>query len=230
MSVADRKEREKQQRRNDIIDAAEKQFFRKGFDGVSMDDIARELELSKPTIYLYFRDKESLYFAVALRGIRLLHTMYREAVEKSENSYEKLGAMAYAYFEFSNKYPDYSRVYNYSLSARFDMVNSEEMTEMLELLNENTVAMYDAIKTGMKDGIVRSDLDPLEVAVYIIASSSGVFNMNSRLRKTLEAGGIGYSQFMSHFMDFTGRAILNDPKEFEKLLNDDEFSKRISGR
>lgn len=230
MSVADRKEREKQQRRNDIIDVAEKLFFKKGFDGVSMDDIARELELSKPTIYLYFRDKESLYFAVALRGIRLLHTMYREALEKGENSYEKLGAMAYAYSEFSNKYPDYSRVYNYSLSARFDMVNSEEMTEMLELLNDNTVAMCDAIKTGMNDGIVRSDMDPLEITVYIIASSSGVFNMNSRLRKTLEAGGISYGQFMRHFMDFTGRAILNDPKAFEKLMKNDDYRKRIAGR
>jgi AcrR family transcriptional regulator len=43
MSVAERKEREKQQRRNDIIDAAEKRFFEKGFDGVSMDEIARDL-------------------------------------------------------------------------------------------------------------------------------------------------------------------------------------------
>jgi AcrR family transcriptional regulator len=230
MSVADRKVREKRQRREAIIDAAERLFFKKGFDGVSMDDIARDLELSKPTIYLYFQDKESLYFAVALRGLRLLHTMYRKAIEKGENSYEKLGAIAYAYSEFAYKYPDYSSVFNYSLSARFDLVNSEEMTEMLELIKENTLAMREVIEAGIKDGVIRSDLDPLEIAVYLIASSSGVFNMSKRLKNTLEAGGISYDQFIRHFMDFTGRAILSDPKAFERLMGDDKFRKRISGR
>ena len=45
MGVIERREREREQRRNDIIDAAEKVFFSKGRDKTSMDDIAREAEL-----------------------------------------------------------------------------------------------------------------------------------------------------------------------------------------
>jgi hypothetical protein len=64
MGVAERKEREKQQRRNDIIDAAEKLFFAKGHDNTTVDDIAKEAELSKGTVYLYFSSKEDLMFGV----------------------------------------------------------------------------------------------------------------------------------------------------------------------
>ncbi|BDZ69820.1 helix-turn-helix domain-containing protein [Methanobacterium petrolearium] len=61
MSIRDRREREKEQRRNDIINAAEKLFFAKGYDDVSMNDIATEVELSKATLYLYFDNKEELF-------------------------------------------------------------------------------------------------------------------------------------------------------------------------
>ncbi len=40
MALADRKEREKEQRQRDIINAAEKLFFSRGYDNVSMNDIA----------------------------------------------------------------------------------------------------------------------------------------------------------------------------------------------
>ena len=48
------------------MDAAEKLFFSKGYDDVSLDDIAQEAELNRATIYLYFENKEDLCFAVIL--------------------------------------------------------------------------------------------------------------------------------------------------------------------
>lgn len=66
MSTTARREREKQQRRESIVDAAEKLFFSKGYDDVSLDDIAQEAELNRATIYLYFENKEDLCFAVIL--------------------------------------------------------------------------------------------------------------------------------------------------------------------
>jgi len=66
MSTTARREREKQQRRESIVDAAEKLFFSKGYDDVSLDDIAQEAELNRATIYLYLKNKEDLYFAVIL--------------------------------------------------------------------------------------------------------------------------------------------------------------------
>ena len=61
MSLIDRKEREKEQRRNDIINAAEKLFFSKGYDNASMNDIANEVELSKATLYRLSQNSNHFY-------------------------------------------------------------------------------------------------------------------------------------------------------------------------
>jgi AcrR family transcriptional regulator len=121
LSIAERKEREKEQRRNDILGAAEKLFFARGYDNVTMDDIAKAVELNKATIYLYFKDKESLYFTIVLRGITILHAWVRESESKAESGSEKLWEIGRAYSAFAKEYPDYNRAYNYFYSGRFEL-------------------------------------------------------------------------------------------------------------
>ncbi|MDQ0349295.1 TetR/AcrR family transcriptional regulator [Ancylobacter vacuolatus] len=53
-------------KRRDIIDGARKVFFEKGFDGASMDEVARAAGVSKATIYVYFGSKEELFEALVL--------------------------------------------------------------------------------------------------------------------------------------------------------------------
>ncbi len=60
MSTKDRREREKEQRRQTIIDAARDVIRIDGFDGVSMDKVAEKAELSKGALYLYFKNKDEL--------------------------------------------------------------------------------------------------------------------------------------------------------------------------
>lgn len=61
-----------------MIDAAEILFFEKGYDNVTMKDIADEVELNRATIYLYFENKEALCFAVILKGMRILNGMIKK--------------------------------------------------------------------------------------------------------------------------------------------------------
>ena len=114
MPIKSRKEREKEQRRKEIIDAAEKRFFDKGYDNVSMNDISKEVELSKATLYLYFENKEELFFAIVLRGTRILNAMIREAVNDVENGIDKVTAFRMAYHEFTKNYPDHMHIYIYT--------------------------------------------------------------------------------------------------------------------
>ena len=123
MPIKSRKEREKEQRRKDIIDAAERLFFDKGYDNVSMNDISKVVELSKATLYLYFENKEELFFAIVLRGTNILNAMIREAVGNASTGIEKVASFRKAYYEFTRDYPDYIRIYNYFQSERFDMEN-----------------------------------------------------------------------------------------------------------
>ncbi len=121
MSIRDRREREKEQRRIDIINAAEKLFFARGYDDVSMNDIAHEVELSKATIYLYFDNKEELFFAIVLRGTLILNSTIKKEVDQAETGIDKVSAFRNAYYNFTKNYRNYIRIYNYFQSGRFDI-------------------------------------------------------------------------------------------------------------
>lgn len=125
MSNVGRRELEKERRRNNILNAAEKLFFSKGYDNVSLNEIAKEADLGRSTVYLYFENKEELFFAIVLKGTQILHKMIMNETKKFKTSLKKLAAFRKAYYEFANEYPDYLKVYNYLLSGRFDLANIE---------------------------------------------------------------------------------------------------------
>jgi len=72
MGIQERKERERERRRQQIIVAAKRIFKEKGFGRATMEDIAKEAELSPGTLYLYFKNKEDLYASLSLRILQYL--------------------------------------------------------------------------------------------------------------------------------------------------------------
>ena len=75
-----RREREKQQRRQDILEAAKKVFADDGFDNANLDDIAARCELSKGSLYYYFASKEELFLSVLEEGFQKFSQKLDEAV------------------------------------------------------------------------------------------------------------------------------------------------------
>jgi len=121
MSVSEWKAREKEQRRSDIVDAAEKLFFSKSYDEVSMDDIAKAIKLNKATLYRYFSSKEALFFTVVLRGVKIEHEMLQRSLTQEGNGLERLFKLGMVYYDFARQYPDYHRLVGYYASGRFDL-------------------------------------------------------------------------------------------------------------
>lgn len=213
MSIRERKKREKEQRQNDIIRAAEKLFFSKGYDSVSMDEIANRAEVSKGTLFVYFKNKESLFFAVVLRGARLLNAMIEENIKSCKAGLEVLDTIASTYFEFVSKYSEYHLAYLYFRSGRFDIENSENLSEyaneILRLRQETFIITCNAIRSGMKEGTLRPDLDPEEVAIFLTMILKGLTEMRPDLRKALECRSISQEQFFSDVASYIHRVIKN---------------------
>jgi AcrR family transcriptional regulator len=144
MSLIARSELEKEKRRNDILNAAETLFFSNGYENVSMKDISKEVKFSRSTIYLYFENKEELFFAIVLRGIRILNPMIKEEVNKAKTGFTKLISFRNAYHEFSKQYPDYLKAYNYLMSGRFDIDSIEPAEYKIEAFAHSN--LYDEYK------------------------------------------------------------------------------------
>ncbi|MFZ3046728.1 MAG: TetR/AcrR family transcriptional regulator [Desulfatirhabdiaceae bacterium] len=84
MGIQERKEREKERRRQQIIVAAKRVFSDKGFNKSTMEDIASEAELSPGTLYLYFKNKEELYASLSLRILQYLHIRVEHVNKEAE--------------------------------------------------------------------------------------------------------------------------------------------------
>ncbi|MFA0832828.1 MAG: TetR/AcrR family transcriptional regulator [Methanobacterium formicicum] len=149
MSLVARSELEKEKRRRDILNAAEKLFFSKGYENVSLKDISKEVKFSRSTIYLYFENKEELFFAIVLRGIRIRNEMIKKEVKKVKTGFKKLTAFRKAYYEFAKEYSDYLQAYNYLLSGRFDLANIEPLEYKIEAFANSK--LYDEYKKRFEE-------------------------------------------------------------------------------
>ena len=217
MSLGRWKEREKKQRRNDIINVARKFFADRDFNEVSMDEIAEDIGFGKSTLYLYFKNKEALYFAIELRGIQIWVEMVKDEVKKGNTGLEKLILYINATREFSKKYPNclrmlYSPTNNKKQFDLNKLNSSEEFQEVRELFKELMFIGIDLIQTAITDGEIRQDVDPVEAAILLSVIINGTVNMGSWSKEILESKGINEQKFTNDTGDLFLHMLSEDIK------------------
>lgn len=159
MGIAERKEREKLQRRNDIIDAAEKVLFSRGFESATMDEIAEMAELSKGTLYLYFKSKEDLQFAIFMRGSDILMKMMKDNLSPDSTGYQRLLELADSFIRFSRENRNYFSLFMYYESNRMGALNIDQVQLQVYLKEDSPLALVtQQVIMGMQDGSLRDDL------------------------------------------------------------------------
>ena len=100
MTLVTRRLKEKEQRRKAILKASQRLFSRKGYQAVSVEDIARKARISKGTVYLYFHSKEEIYAQILLNDIEVFH-------EKLFDIIDERGSAADMLLQFSDFYIDF---------------------------------------------------------------------------------------------------------------------------
>lgn len=106
----DRREQERQELRQLMLDAAGALFLERGYAGFSLRQVAEQIGYSPGTIYLYFRDKDDLLFHVADTGFRLFQEQQQRAALSASEPQARLRAVAQAYVRFGLEYPAYYRL------------------------------------------------------------------------------------------------------------------------
>jgi len=206
MGTADRRQREKEQRKKEILDAAELLFFSRNYDEVSMDEIAREVELNKATLYLYFANKEALYAAIVLRGIAILQERFSGCMEKPATGIVKVALMGQAYYRFSLDYPEYLRMIQFYGTEQFSHENPCT-AEIGKGYGACRLILRDAIREGIADGTIRPGLDPFLGSMYLMIAFMGTLSMEEKWKQVISDEGFGYETFCREFFRFILPAI-----------------------
>ncbi len=162
-----RHEREQLERENYIITKSIELFCENGYENVSMDQIAKESEFTKRTLYRYFQSKEDLYFAAALRGHQHLYDSLKKAMAKGDTGFEKLRSVSYAYYDFCKDYPSLAQLVNkrqYSMLQKADeaLPYYKKFFEVDQMIFLEMRQLYEL---GVADKSIRSD-DDIEYLTY----------------------------------------------------------------
>ncbi|GAA1628128.1 TetR/AcrR family transcriptional regulator [Kribbella alba] len=104
-AVPVKRRRDRAAREREILDAAERIFGDRGYQGTSMDDIAAQVGVSKPLIYQYYGSKDGLFLACLSRLRAQLLDAVSDAVLTAADAEQAMYAGFVAWFEFLDEHP-----------------------------------------------------------------------------------------------------------------------------
>ena len=175
MGIQERKERERERRRQQIIIAAKRVFSAKGFNKATMEDIAKEAELSPGTIYIYFKNKDELYASLSLRilkhlNIRLEHVK-NETFQDHGERIASLKEALYDVYEFDPLI--LINMFHLQSSETLKNLSPELLAEIKELSRSSLGTIAEIFKEGIKKGEF-IDQHPIALADILWALFSGI--------------------------------------------------------
>ena len=147
----------------DILAKAVEMFDRYGLRPVTMDDIAREMSISKKTLYKYYANKEDLVTRAVVQMFQEISGNMTELLEHQGNAIDML---------FSMDEVICSTIEKHDPSMQFQLERYyPEVSAMLEGMKKETVflMMENNIKRGKEEGLYRADLDA-QVVTYLYYS------------------------------------------------------------
>jgi AcrR family transcriptional regulator len=178
MSIVSRREREKLQRRQTILDAAKELFLEKGYFMTTMEAIAEKAELAKGTIYLYFSNKDELYISVTEEGFYILEENLVKISSEDIDAVEKIKKIYYAFINHCLTHKEHFRIFEYFLT---DYAQKNIPDHLIDRINDHTWKCLNygvkAIKEGIDSGILREDVDPVKLSIIIWRLGTGLLEL-----------------------------------------------------
>jgi len=193
-----------------ILESAGSLFLKYGVKSISMDDIARELSISKKTIYQFFKDKNELVYLISERFLLAQKEKFDKIQVESKDSIELLYQStlhAREIFEIMNPY------------ILFDIKKYYKEAWQLYLDFEKKIMYQSLITTlenGIKQGLFRDDIDVSILATLRMEEIKLAFDKDVFPDNRFSFKEVQY-QILDHFfygiMTEEGYALLNNYKQ-----------------
>jgi len=212
MSTISRREREKLQRRIDIVKAAESLFSEKGFKGTTMQEISERVELSKGTIYLYFKSKEELYLSVCVKGVAEFGEDLEAAASGAGGLEDIIKAVYMAYIRHSLEKPAIFRVLRDTFIEQVRQNLSHETIEEISGIIRNWLELESGlIEEGIEHGVFRKDLDPYGFSLTAWRMSTGLIEL-----ALLKEPGVAQHEELGRFFEQSIDLLVEGAKSGKK--------------
>ena len=152
-----------------IVQAAIATFSKYGYDKTRMDDIAKSAKLGKGTLYLYFKSKEVLFYAISENSIKELKEQLSKLFSKKEDLVH----------DAEKFYDQYRNLIHDSEKVSFEMIaESSRNPKLRKALYEQRMKVYDIVidylRRQIEKGFFRKDMDVNAIASGLVALYDGL--------------------------------------------------------
>lgn len=181
----DRKERDRQLRKTDILRAAECLFATKGYHEATIQDIAKKAQYGAGTVYLYFKDKDDLYFSLLEEKIKSMVDAIKEKTEQVKDARKKLEMFIHESFTFFEKNEDFFRIYSSERNNIQRVVDKGkiEASSAVEYGKEYVAAI---IKMAQGQDVIIKEYNPHDLADMLISIMSSAFASSTVSKKRVK--------------------------------------------
>ena len=175
MGTKERRERERAEVREKILEAARELFVSQGYEAVTMRKIADRIEYSPTAIYLHFKDKESVLRELCDADFHALARKFGK-IGRIADPIERLKKAAHAYVEFGLDHPNH---YQLMFMTPHPPIDKEESTVEKGNPEEDAYAfLTNTIAEGITAGRFRPEFrDPEELAQIVWAAAHGIVSL-----------------------------------------------------
>lgn len=164
---------DQQDKKQRILEVAAQLFAKKGFDGVSVREIAENAGVTKPVIYYYFKNKKALHEALIREAF--LHTkQLHESIFQSDATVEqKLRMLMKSHFTFCMENPDIIQILYDAIHQRISDTLFMSPPSKQGPSHANFRGISEFVHLGQEQHIFREDVQPMKVGMLFI----GAMNM-----------------------------------------------------
>src|SRR3990167_3119436 len=184
MGVNERRKREKENRRQTILSAAQNVFYGKGFQNATIEEIAACCELSVGTLYLYFKSKEEMYVSLLFESIEHFTNEIAKIEQEKISSPEKVKKIWNYFYTFYKKNPELFKLVMFLNNSGLGRTLSKNTVDAVNKISgKNFSALESILKRCIKEGSYKK-ADERELSLLIWSFFIGVVSF-AEIRENL---------------------------------------------
>ena len=171
--MKEKRVRDSQKSREDILKAAEEEFSDKGLYGTRVDEVARKANINKRMIYEYFSSKEELYKAVLVEVYSRLSRRETGLLSQEAPYVEKIRDIIRLYFEFLQENPSYI---NLILWENLNKGRYIQEIDIKAIKDPTFDLMRKVIEDGKKSSCFKSEINSEQVILSLLTYTFSYFS------------------------------------------------------
>lgn len=195
-----RKKALEQFHKDSISAAADKLFAQRGIEKTTMDEIAREAQYSKATLYVYFKSKDEIFYYIAFKSMFRLHEKFKTILSGTEEVSDAYFAICDVLAQFCEDNPLHFSIMLETIASdeesRKNTPILEDIYQIGETLNNDVDVI---IQRGIEQGVLQEQIELPSPAMGLIqwAALSGIVSLaNKKQDYIMQRTGMSRSQFL----------------------------------